>query len=292
VSSTGRPERTKLGAIVVADLLDDVEPVDLLREGGEPLGRQRPREPELERGRLGEGLADVLVDGAGAHDADRRVTQLLAREVARLGELDEGGRAPVDDLSPGLGVGGHHDPLPRVLDIGPRLGHALLARLGHALGVGDAHARADHGDGVELLGDLEGATGEVDGLLARRRLEHGHAGEGGIVPRILLVLRRVHAGVVGRDHDEAGVDAGVGGRHEGVGGHVDADVLGREEGAPPRHGDADGGLEGHLLVGGPFRVGSGQLAEALEDLGRGGAGVADAYGDACLPRPLGDGLVS
>ncbi len=48
---------------------------------------------------------------------------------------------------------------------------------------------------------------------------------------VLLVLRGVHAGVVGGDHHEAGVDAGESERHEGVGGDVQADVLHGDQGA-------------------------------------------------------------
>ena len=97
----------------------------------------------------------------------------------------------------------------------------------------DAHGRAhEHGD-VEPLGELERLAREGERLGGVGRLEHGNAGERGVVARVLLVLRRVHAGVVGDEDDEAAAHAGVREREERVGGDVEPDVLHRDEHARP-----------------------------------------------------------
>ena len=62
----------------------------------------------------------------------------------------------------------------------------------------------------------------------------------GEVAVVLLVLRGVHAGVVGGDDHQAGVDAGERERHERVGGHVEADVLHGHQGAGAGQRGADG----------------------------------------------------
>ena len=82
-----------------------------------------------------------------------------------------------------------------------------------------------------LEADDEGLLGHLIGLLAVRRIEARDAPEGRVVAAVLLVLGAVAAGIVGGEQHQARVDAGVGGAHEGVGGHVDAHVLHGDEAA-------------------------------------------------------------
>ena len=125
---------------VVAGLLDDVARVDGRGEVGERAGGQRPSEAELERGGLGQRLADVLVDGAGADDADLLVPHLHHVERARLRVLLQRGLALVHHGAALDGVGRHHDVLGDVVGVVAR-GHGL-ARAGRRhqrAGVRDAH---------------------------------------------------------------------------------------------------------------------------------------------------------
>ena len=93
---------------------------------------------------------------------------------------------------------GDHHVLGDVLDVGARLRPRRGARGTHpAAAVRDARGGAQQHRRVELLGQLEGPGHEVVGLLAVGGLEHGDPGEGGEVAVVLLVLRGVHAGVVG-----------------------------------------------------------------------------------------------
>ncbi len=278
---------------VGAGLLDDIQLVHGGGEVGDLLRRQGPGEPQLEGRRLGQRLAHVVVERAGHDDAHAPVTHLDAVEVALLGEGDEGVLALVGRLGAAHGVGRHHDVLADVGLVGAR-GHvgALAGDVGHRLGVGDAHGLVQHDRGVEALRDLERAAGEVVGLLRVGRVEARDAREGRVVARVLLVLRAVAGRVVGGQQHEAGVHARVGHAHERVGRDVDAHVLHRGERAHAAHGGADGHLEGDLLVGRPLAVDAVLLHQVLERLGRGGAGVSRAHGDAGLPRALRDGLVA
>ncbi len=95
----------------------------------------------------------------------------------------------------------------------------------------------------KLLGQVEGLPGHVVGFLVVGRLEAEDVGELGVEAAVLLVLRAVHAGIVGADHDEAAVGPGDGGVHERVGGDVEADVLERDQG--PLAGER--GAEGLLV---------------------------------------------
>ena len=278
---------------VVARLLDDVARVDGRREVGERAGGQRPGKAEPERGGLGQRLADVLVDGTGADDADLLVTHLHHVVRAGLRVFLERGLALVDHRAALDGVGGHHDVLGDVVRVVARGRGLARAGGGHqGAGVRDAHGLVQHDRRVEALGELEGGAGHLVAVLRVGDVEAGDAAEGGVEARVLLVLGRVAGGVVRGQEHEACVHAGGRGGHEGVGGNVDAHVLHRDERAHAGDGGAQAHLEGDLLVGGPLAVDAVLAHERLERLGGRRAGVADANRDARLPGALGDGLVS
>ncbi len=64
-------------------------------------------------------------------------------------------------------------------------------------GVGDARGGAQEHRSVELLGEVEGGLDHLVGFLAVGGLEQRNLGELGVEAVVLLVLRAVHAGVVG-----------------------------------------------------------------------------------------------
>ena len=166
-----------------------------------------------------------------------------------------------------------HDVLADVPRVVARLHLDRHARQHLAAPVRDAGRGPQHDGRVELLGERERLGDEVVGLLAVRRLQHRDLGEPGVVAVVLLVLGRVHAGVVGADDDEPGVDAGERERHERVGGDVEAHVLHGDDGAHAGQRRAHGGLERDLLVDAPLAVDALEPGGGLDDLGGGSAGV-------------------
>ena len=109
---------------------------------------------------------------------------------------------------------------------------------------------------------------------------------------VLLVLRGVHARVIGHHNDHARVHPGVGDGEQRVGGHVQAHVLHAAEGAAARQRGAEGGLHGHLLIGGPLAVDVVELGGLLGDLGTGGAGIAGDHTASRLVQSTGNGRVA
>ena len=190
------------------------------------------------------------------------------------------------------GVLGDHHVLGDVLDVGRRLDGQRRPRHDPAAAVREPRGGAQQHRRVELLGQLEGPGQKVVGLLAVGRLEHGDPGEGGEVAVVLLVLRGMHAGVVGGEHDEAGVDAGQGERHEGVGRDVQPDVLHGHEGARAGQRGADAGLEGDLLVDAPLDDRPAEAGERLDDLGRRRARITAGEAQPGAHRSTGDGFVT
>ena len=145
---------------------------------------------------------------------------------------------------------------------------------------------------VEALGELEGGDRELPGLVAVGGLQQRDPGELGVVAVVLLVLRAVHARVVGRDDHQAGLHPDVRRGEERVGGHVQAHVLHAHQGPAAGHRGADAHFHGHLLVGRPLAVDVLVVGQSLEDLGAGRARIGRGQLDAGLPRSAGDRLVA
>src|SRR5690606_33836091 len=105
---------------------------------------------------------------------------------------------------------------------------------------------------------------------------------------VLLVLRAVHAGVVGRDDDQGAGGADVAGREQRVGGDVQPDVLHGDDGAGASEAGPQRLLQGRLLVGPPLGVNVVLVTDdVLQYLGARGAGVGGSEGDARLPGAAG-----
>ena len=199
---------------------------------------------------VGEVLHDVVVADAAGKDAQRAVATLYINIVRAIGGIALqlsllGG----DDVVALLGVGRQQHP---VGSLGVVVQGVLLARLvgtlhdgtrvGHA--GGDAH---QHGHALALA-VVEGGSHHVVSLLLRGGLEGGYHGELAVEARILLVLRRVHRGVVGHQHHHAAVDARHAAVDEGVGTDVQSHVLHAHQGSFAHVRHAESGLHGSLLV--------------------------------------------
>ena len=235
---------------VRAGLLDHVELVDLRREVAHGTGGQRPGHAQLEHGRVGQRLADVLVERAGDHDADRAVAQL---HTVELGLIGPGGHLVAQAVLLGAAAHGksrHHHVLVRLALVGRWLVLGALACGVHeCLCVRDAHGLVQHHRRVEALGDVPRGARHLVGLLAVGGVQARDARKGGVVAGVLLVLRRIAGRVVGHQDHKAARDAGIGRGHEGVGRDVEAHVLHRGEAADAAHRAAERGLERDLLVG-------------------------------------------
>ena len=188
-----------------------------------------------------------------------------------------------------------HDVLRRIGRESARADRLSRVRMDHAAGMRDASRGADEDRHIKSLGQLERERRERAGLLAVAWLQQRDAGETSEEPVVLLVLRAVHSRVVGGDDHEAGAGARIRGRHEGVGGDVQADVLHRRERARAADGRPERDVERDLLVACPFDV-DGALDvgthERLKDLGAWRARVADSDGDPGLPGATSDRLVA
>jgi len=144
---------------------------------------------------------------------------------------------------------------------------------------------------AELLGQREGGAGEVVGLLRIGRLKHEEAGGARVMPVVLFVLARRHAGIIGRDEHQAAGDAGIGGGKQGVGGDIDADMLHRHQRPAAGEGDADADFERDLFVWRPLRLAA-QRGEGFEDFGGGSSGIAGAEQDPGIEGGECDGFVA
>src|SRR5208282_5225631 len=87
------------------------------------------------------------------------------------------------------GVGRDHNVLRWPFEEAARRRFATIADHDRAAGMRQSCRAADDDWRVESFGKLEGELREIERLLRIARLEHGHAGEHAIEPRVLLVLR-------------------------------------------------------------------------------------------------------
>ena len=110
-------------------------------------------------------------------------------------------------------------------------------------------------------------------------------GSAGIVVGVLLVLRGVHAGVVGGEHDEASANAGICSREQRVRRNVHANVFHSRKNASATGRCADADFDGDLLVHTPLGIDAILLRKCLERLSRRGARVRDANTGAGFPSP-------
>ena len=109
--------------------------------------------------------------------------------------------------------------------------------------------------------------------------------------RILLVLRRVHGGIVGNADHHSGIDAGIGKRKERVRRHIQANVFHSTSTANAAERGAESNLHGNLFVGRPFAVQIVIFGKKFGNLGGRGAGIGRNQPDAALVKSARDSLV-
>jgi hypothetical protein len=289
----GDPQRPDVRLEVRVELLDDHHAG---HPGGEfpdqPLG-QRVRQPNFQDRRLWERLLHVMVGDPGRHDPQRPVAPLDPVPLEGLRVLLERTGPLLDHRVTAFGVHREHHPLGGVA-LEPRRERRAgrLPRTDDALGVGDPGGGPQEERGVEPLGELERQPRVFLGLGRVGRLEHRDLGRERVVAVVLLVLGGMQLGIVRRDDDQPPPHTGVGNGEDRVGRHVHADVLHHRQRPDPRHGSADGDLDGDLLVRGPLGADPFVPDELLEDLRAGGPGVRGGHPDARLERSPGDRFVS
>ena len=285
-------ERFHVGRKIIARFVDDVHGIDLAGEIVERLLRKRPNDPELERARLGHRVAYILVGGAGADDADFGTAHLNRVVRAILDPFLQGFGACGQHDATRFGECGHHDPLRRVLLVGLHINRNALAGFDDRLRMARANRGAHHERCVETLGELVSIMGETVGFRGVRRLEHGNCRRVRIETRILLVLRREHARVIGSEHEHAAVHARVRNGEQRVCGDVHADVLHRRKHACSGSAGANGYFDRDLFIRCPFCIDVWLLRELFHGLGGRRSRIGDADVGACLPGALGDGFIS
>ena len=262
-------------------LLNDVKRLDLGGKLADELHGQRICKPQLEeRCVLRKDLLGVLIRDGRADNAVFAAAQLHAVERRAVGIVREALHICLDLCTVGVGARRGAHKLLRVLFVRGDLVLLALAKLNKALRVRHARRRAEEHGCVKLLGDAVRLAHEVLALLRVGRLDEGDLCVLGVPAVVLLVLGRVTARVVGRDYDEAAVNAEIGGGENGVRGDVQPDVLHRAQ--RPRTGDARAVCDLHrdLFVRRPFAVYFiPVLRQILEDLraGRAGVGGTDVH---------------
>ena len=149
-----------------------------------------------------------------------------------------------------------------------------------------------HG-GIKLLGNFAGHLHKILALLRIAGLHHGDLGSAGIVTVILLILRRMAAGVIGSNNDVRAVHAHVTGSEQRVGRHIQAHHLHGADGTGACHGRAIGYLGSHLFIGCPLAVHIlFVLGHVLQDLGAGSSGVSGTDLDPGFVYATGSGFVT
>ena len=279
-------------AQIIAALFDNVHVFDGSGEFTNLLRRKRPRHAKLQDVGLRQRLAHVLVGRTAANNADCALVALNAVEFARFGILGHSSHTRIERHAARLGVCGHHDPLRSIFCIGLRLNLHTLAQFNGTFRMRHAHRGANHARHIEALGHLEGVFGEGKRFGRIGGIEHGNMRGAGIKARILLILRGVHARVIGRENHETAVDARVGSGEQGVGGHVDAHVLHAREHAAASGACAQANFHGDFLIRAPFGIYAGLLRERFHGFGRRRAGVCHANSGASLPRAARNRLVA
>jgi hypothetical protein len=275
------------------NLLHHHQLLDLFRQGADQAQGGRIAEAQLDQGRLRKGFQDVQIGGSRGDEADALILTIL--DAVEIGDLGEGAELLLAGQHEGdaaTGIHGRHDHARRIFL--EALNRALLplARHHHPLDVADAGGEAQDHRGVELFREGEGLPGHLVGLLGVGGLQDREVGEAAPMAGILLVLGGGQAHVVRHGHHQTTADPNEGLGHEGVRGHVQADVFHGAEGAAPRQGGADGHFQGDLFVDRPLRVEVCVGGCVFEDFRRGRAGVGRRDPAAGFPGAAGDGLVA
>ncbi len=238
-------------------LLDDEQRLAFRRHAAHEFLRQRVLRYFEHRVRASVGivLREVVVGDAAGDDAQRFVFSIGVTVEGACGRLlFEAGIVGEQCLVSYARIARHQHPLARPGGIGEAVLGACLARFDHGTRVGHAGRQAHQYGNAVFLREVERGLHHLVGLLLRGGLERRDKGELAVEARVLLVLRRVHRGVVGRDHDQPAVGAGHRRIDECVGGDVHAHVLHADQRPFSGKRHAQRLLHRRLLIGRPCAV--------------------------------------
>ena len=282
-------------------VLDHEDARDVRRQAPDQPDRHRVgADVQVRRRRAEFGSVLVIV---GAREPARDHAQVTAL-VAQGERVEAAGFAPRQHLALALeqvvplaaGVRRQEDPRRALGRAGDRVLVARGADVDQRAAVREpCHQPHQHGH-AEALRELEGLDGHVVGLLLAAGLEAEDASKVGVPTAVLLVLRAVHARVVGHGHDQAAVDFDQGRVDERIRRHVEPDVLHRHQRPSAGKHRAERLFVGGLLVGAPGGVRRAVLRamveQVLEDLGRRRARIAVRGRDARVHGAQGHGFVA
>ncbi len=158
-----------------------------------------------------------------------------------------------------------------------RLNNRRLPCHDQVSGVADPGGHAKENRKIEFLGHFIGFQDHIQGVLAVGRFEHGQLGGPCIVAVVLFILGGMHAGIVSGDNDKTLADTVVGRRKDGVGRHVQADMLHGSDRAHAGDGGSVGNLCGHLFIGCPFMVDVFVLGQVFENFCTGSSGIGTSH---------------
>ena len=274
------------------ELLDDIGLFVLCAEVAQHLIGQRVHGAELQViGLIAERLFGIEIADAARDHADRGAVFFHAVDLRRLGPERELLLPLLDERVHAAGVRrqGH---AARVLDVRRGLVSFRLPELHERLRVRNAGRKAHEDRRVEVLAHMKRQVSEVLALLGVRGLEHEHLGRLGIVPGVLLVLRGVHARVVGHAEDEAARRREIARGEDRVRHHVETHVLHAAHRAAVGERRADGDLGRDFFIRGPLDVDVGIGDDGFGDLGARRARVRGHHVHARLKGAARDGRVA
>ena len=268
------------------DFLDHQKPIH--RAGKPPckLDGKRMRESKLQQRRVGKRLANRVISRARDDEPEPPIGPWQNHVPAGLrrfpGQCGVARGAQFEALPD---VVGRDDPACHVLHISVAARIRCRPFSGHhdALDVRDSRGQSQNHGRLETFRKLERVARHRVGFGCVRGLEHRQVHEPAPEARVLLVLRGSEADVVGHGDYKPRLDTDEAHGHQRIGGHVQAHVLHRGDGAPSGHRGAERDFERHLFVRGPLRVDAGRAGERVHDLGGGRSRIGGCDLDARFP---------
>ena len=148
-----------------------------------------------------------------------------------------------------------------------------------------AHAsrRPDDDGAAVLFGNIERLHHVFTAFDGAAGLQNGQLRQPRIVPRVLLRLGGIHAGVVRDDNHHATDDADVGQRHHRIRRHVQTDQFHGHHASGAADRRASRRLHGHFFIRRPFAVRPVVFHEIFENLRRRGARITERGPHTGLP---------
>ena len=258
--------------------------------------RERERESQLQNGRFGPDFFNVLVRDAAGDNAEFAVAVFRPFDTVKRGggrlfhQLDKA----LFDVDMQLTRSNRQKTVLHRDFVEMRSARLnAFAFLNQTARVRDAGCRAEHNRRSVLFRQFHAVKNAVFTFLRVRRLQNRDLGESGVMARVLLVLGRVHAGVVCNDADKSAFRAHVGKRHKRVSGDVQSNQLLRADRSDVSQRRADRAFKSNLFVGRPFAVDVVLIFnDVLENFRRWRARVSGRNFNARFVRAASDGFVT